>query len=152
MIGFILLALPIVVLSVAISYFALFLWGLKKNGQLNIFHKKEKKPNTILEDDRRQSFENNRIILNIGWSNLDYLKLQDELKDIDVEIEKMSKEIRIVDNRETFSNTFDLVKKEILQTNNQSSPKRTTRKNKAFIMDLNESVTSMEGLYANFGI
>lgn len=43
MIGFILLALPIVVLSVAISYFALFLWGLKKNGQLNIFHRKEKK-------------------------------------------------------------------------------------------------------------
>lgn len=44
MIGFILLALPIVVLSVAISYFALFLWGLKKNGQLNIFHRKEKSP------------------------------------------------------------------------------------------------------------
>lgn len=92
------------------------------------------------------------MILNIRWSNLDYLKLQDELKDIDVEIEKKSKEIRIVDNREPFSNTFDLVKKEILQTNIQSSPKRTTGKNKAFIMDLNESVTSMEGLYANFGI
>ena len=118
MIGFILLALPIVVLSVAISYFALFLWGLKKNGQLNIFHRKEKKPNTILEYDRRQSFENDRMILNIRCSNLDYLKLQDELKDIDVEIEKRSKEIRIVDNREIVSNTFDLVKKEILQTNN----------------------------------
>ena len=142
MIGFILLALPIVVLSVAISYFALFLWGLKKNGQLNIFHRKEK----------RQSFENDRMILNIRCSNLDYLKLQDELKDIDVEIEKRSKEIRIVDNREIVSNTFDLVKKEILQTNIQSPPKRTTGKNKAFIMDLNESVTSMEGLYANFGI
>ena len=138
MIGFILLALPIVVLSVAISYFALFLWGLKKNGQL--------------EYDRRQSFENDRMILNIRCSNLDYLKLQDELKDIDVEIEKRSKEIRIVDNREIVSNTFDLVKKEILQTNIQSPPKRTTGKNKAFIMDLNESVTSMEGLYANFGI
>jgi len=35
--------------------------------------------------------------------------------------------------------SFDLVKKEILQTNIQSPPKRTTGKNKAFIMDLNES-------------
>ena len=124
MIGFILLALPIVVLSVAISYFALFLWGLKKNGQLNIFHRKEKKPNTILEYDRRQSFENDRMILNIRCSNLDYLKLQDELKDIDVEIEKRSKEIRIVDNREIvliwsrkkfFKRTFNHLLKEQLE-------------------------------------
>ena len=107
MIGFILLALPIVVLSVAISYFALFLWGLKKNGQLNIFHRKEKKPNTILEYDRRQSFENDRMILNIRCSNLDYLKLQDELKEFLI--------LLIWSRKKFFKRTFNHLLKEQLE-------------------------------------